>query len=412
MNRSISTDGADDVLRGLVSEVSTTADLISTTRSTEDGFRTGEDLTPDRSESVYDALRSGSNGTRARRPGSTGTAAPAEWEKDMGNVEMIDDPVRMYLREIGRVNLLKAPEERELARHFEEGRHIAKVEDTLSSPEGRQPRAWMIVAHFLKYVATHHDVASAISRYHAIPYSGRLSETIAHPELRDALDGELPQEVVNFLADALNTEPDVAKEQLQIFSLSSRLLPPSILEALNSDPNIRDIAEVIGRPELNSALESYEIVFFRHIEMAKDTSDRSQRHLAEANLRLVVSVAKKYIGRGMSLLDLIQEGNIGLIRGGRKVRLSQRLQVLDLRDVVDSTSHHTRYRRPGTHHSHPGPHGRNDQQASQGHPQAGSGVWPRANQRGDRQGHGNPRGQGARDSQDFAGTCVAQHAHR
>ena len=120
------------------------------------------------------------------------------------------------------------------------------------------------------------------------------------------------------MADALNTEPDVAKEQLQLFSLSSRLLPPSILEALKSDPNIRDIAGVIGRPELNSVLESYELVFYRHIEMAKDTSDRSQRHLAEANLRLVVSVAKKYIGRGMSLLDLIQEGNIGLIRAVEK----------------------------------------------------------------------------------------------
>ena len=212
MNRSISTDSSDDVFRGLVSEASTTADLISTTRSTEDGFRTGEDLSPDRSEGVYDAMRPSKNGALVRRSDNNTAAAPAEWEKDMGNVEMIDDPVRMYLREIGRVNLLKAAEERELARHFEEGRHIAKVEEMLSAPDGRQPRAWMIVAHFLQYIAAHHEVASAIARYHAIPYSGRLSETIAHPDIRDALDGELPQEVVNFLADALNTEPDVAKE--------------------------------------------------------------------------------------------------------------------------------------------------------------------------------------------------------
>ena len=140
------------------------------------------------------------------------------------------------------------------------------------------------------------------------------------PTFSDALDGELPQEVVNFLADALNTDPDVAKEQLQVFSLSSRLLPQlRYWRRMKSDHNIRDMSDyVAGPPSSTVPLSHTRLSFTDHIEMAKDTSDRSQRHLAEANLRLVVSVAKKYIGRGMSLLDLIQEGNIGLIRAVEK----------------------------------------------------------------------------------------------
>jgi RNA polymerase primary sigma factor len=84
-------------------------------------------------------------------------------------------------------------------------------------------------------------------------------------------------------------------------------------EGMSIDDPVRMYLREIGRVPLLSAAQ--EVSLAQRMEMG---DEEARRHLTEANLRLVVSVAKKYIGRGMSLLDLIQEGNIGLIRAVEK----------------------------------------------------------------------------------------------
>ena len=84
--------------------------------------------------------------------------------------------------------------------------------------------------------------------------------------------------------------------------------------------------------------------------------------LIEANLRLVVSIAKRYRNRGMAFLDLIQEGNLGLMRAVEKFDYRRGLQILDLCHLVDPPGDHPGRRRPGADDTNPGPHGRDDQQ--------------------------------------------------
>ena len=74
----------------------------------------------------------------------------AEWDQEMEGAEVLDDPVRMYLREIGRVHLLTSKDERVLARKMEGGRHLENLEKELLQSEGRPPKAWEVCSVLLR----------------------------------------------------------------------------------------------------------------------------------------------------------------------------------------------------------------------------------------------------------------------
>ncbi|WNF37729.1 RNA polymerase sigma factor RpoD [Bacillaceae bacterium IKA-2] len=117
--------------------------------------------------------------------------------------------------------------------------------------------------------------------------------------------GEQGIEVLNETEDTPNVRETVKEE----FDLNDLSVPPGI--KIN-DP-VRMYLKEIGRVPLLSAENEIELA--KKIEAG---DEEAKRRLAEANLRLVVSIAKRYVGRGMLFLDLIQEGNMGLIKAVEK----------------------------------------------------------------------------------------------
>ncbi len=122
--------------------------------------------------------------------------------------------------------------------------------------------------------------------------------------------GEQGVELIGEAGEDAEADPnvqDLAKEEE--FDLNDLSVPPGV--KIN-DP-VRMYLKEIGRVDLLSANE--EIKLAKRIE---EGDEEAKRRLAEANLRLVVSIAKRYVGRGMLFLDLIQEGNMGLMKAVEK----------------------------------------------------------------------------------------------
>ncbi|GAE24722.1 RNA polymerase sigma factor RpoD [Halalkalibacter wakoensis JCM 9140] len=120
--------------------------------------------------------------------------------------------------------------------------------------------------------------------------------------------GEQGVEILNETDDVVPNLQQAVKDEEE-FDLSDLSVPPGI--KIN-DP-VRMYLKEIGRVPLLSAEEEIELA--KRIEQG---DEEAKRRLAEANLRLVVSIAKRYVGRGMLFLDLIQEGNMGLIKAVEK----------------------------------------------------------------------------------------------
>jgi len=274
---------------------------------------------------------------------------PTAEELDAISADMIgiDDPVRMYLKEIGKVALLTAEEEVVLAKAIELGEQLVEA-------------PWKGIVSLHEW--TLHDTERKTrtqKQQHRLPFGDE-----AHKLIRDAVADKAAKDLLvptpdfHLIRAGKDAQSDGTKELLKeakklVHSYNEKLDPESFLTLLdwayfavhNGDLDSRDNvglqaihtwsrdevaypalerwitsskdAELMKRLGFDPEVPLNTKLAHRKGELVRIGRD-AREQLTSANLRLVVSIAKKYIGRGMSFLDLIQEGNIGLIRAVEK----------------------------------------------------------------------------------------------
>jgi len=154
----------------------------------------------------------------------------------------------------------------------------------------------------------------------ALIEKGKKQGVLTYQEIMDTLQGvELTPDQIDEIYEHLASMGIEIASEGQISDVDDKVpeeeveIDLSVPEGVGIDDPVRMYLKEIGRVPLLTAEEEIELA-----KRMEQGDEEAKRRLCEANLRLVVSIAKRYVGRGMLFLDLIQEGNLGLIKAVEK----------------------------------------------------------------------------------------------
>lgn len=232
------------------------------------------------------------------------------------SAELSEDPVRLYLREIGLVNLLDSDSEFRLATLSEADRHITTLRK-LKQRKGVSLAASIFHSLLLEMVTSWDRLIEDTEQLdHELPNLGLM--TAEAQSLHSGWQFDSPSYFRAYLDNGHwgvdHLWDNFARHAYSVF-LNLNLLPFKYAEWLLT--YVREQNSMPAQRTLNRNLPSDEELL-NEMDLIHARAVDGNQALIRANLRLVVSVAKRYLGRGMSLLDLIQEGNMGLLRAINK----------------------------------------------------------------------------------------------